>query len=43
MLAIGSPATGPSGRCAAVDLEAVDAGVVLVPPIAVYLQLHVTE
>lgn len=36
-------ATKPSGGCAAVDLEAVDAGVVLVAPVVVHLQLHVTE
>lgn len=36
-------AAEPSGGCAAVDLEAVDAGVVLVAPIVVHLQLHVTE
>lgn len=36
-------AAEPSGGCAAVYLEAVDAGVFLVPPIVVNLQLHVTE
>lgn len=43
MFATGSPATEASGGCAAVDLEAVDAGVVLVSPIVMHLQLHVTE
>lgn len=41
--ATGSPATKPSGGCAAVNFEAVDAGVVLVSPVVVHLQLHVTE
>lgn len=43
MFATGNPAIKPSGGCAAVDLKAVDAGVVLVSPIVVHLQLHVTE
>lgn len=43
MFATGSSATEPSGGCAAMDLEAVDAGVVLISPIVVHLQLHVTE
>lgn len=32
-----------SGGRVAMNLEAVDAGVVLVPPVVVHLQLHVTE
>lgn len=36
-------ATELSGRCAAMDLKAVDAGVVFVAPVVVHLELHVTE
>lgn len=43
MFATGIRAIKPSGGCAAVDLETVDAGVVLVSPIVVHLQFHVTK